>query len=114
MVIKGSLEKNFFHLSVENFNHFSSSGTNIRNLLFNRILFLSNSKERKMLRAIIDSFPSPDRSVLLLLNFDIISRKCKAVKKESYNVPSSLRMMNNIGKIFIYNKQERKPYLPYF
>ena len=34
-----------------------------------------------MLQAIIDSFPSPDRSVLLLLYFDVISRKCKAVKK---------------------------------
>ena len=67
-----------------------------------------------MLQAIIDSFSSPHRSVLLLLNFDIISRKCKAVKKESYNVPSSLRMMNNIGQIFIYNKKERRPYLPYF
>lgn len=34
-----------------------------------------------MLQAIIDSFPSPDRSVLLLPYFDVISRKCKAVKK---------------------------------
>ena len=34
-----------------------------------------------MLQAIIESFPSPDRSILLLLYFDVISRKCKAVKK---------------------------------
>ena len=64
-----------------------------------------------MLRAIIDSFPSSDRSVLLLLNFDIISRKCKAVKKESYNVPSSLRMMNNIKKsLSITSRKESLTY----
>ena len=40
---------------------------------------LSNSKEPRMLQAIIDSFPGADRNFLFLLNFDIISRKCSAV-----------------------------------
>ena len=40
---------------------------------------LPNSKEPRMLQAIIDSFPGADRNLLFLLNYDIISRKCSAV-----------------------------------
>ena len=40
---------------------------------------LSNSKEARLLQAIIDSFLSADRNFLFLLNFYIISRKCSAV-----------------------------------
>ena len=40
---------------------------------------LPNSKEPRMLQAIIDSFPGTDRNLLFLLNFDIISRKCSAI-----------------------------------
>ena len=66
-----------------------------------------------MLQAIIDSFPSPDRSVLLLLYFDVISRKCKAVKiviQFTFFLTNDELTWKNIS----YNKQERRPYLPYF
>ena len=39
----------------------------------------SNSKEARLLQAIIDSFLGADRNFLFLLNFDIISLKCSAV-----------------------------------
>ena len=62
----------FFKLILQNFGR-KSVGWSVTNKL------LSNSKEARLLQAIIDSFLGADRNFLFLLNFDIISLKCSAV-----------------------------------